>query len=376
MTYGEPGPRRRATARRGAKTTNTLWPPVVAAGGILLLLIWFALSRPSADDEPTASVSQGPQVAASDGGAAGTFVAAMGPDGVPATAAPPAPVPASGCEAGTQLTAGRGDQTIKIGTVDRLYHLAVPQFTDPTKPLPLIFNFHDVGQSAAELEAYTGLVVEGMNRGFAVVTPTGYNGRWNFTQQASVGPNDVAFVEATLNDLVAKGCLDSARVYTVGYGDGGDMAATLACALPGRFAALATVASSTFPQHCDSPPPQIYEIHGDADPVAPYGEPGPPRAAPFQDAPSQPVEQRLGAVATKLGCTGPLTARGASRDTRLLTFSACPPGNDVSIHVVEGGGHTWLGADTERPGLGPTVVDGWATDFILRFLAARSMSSS
>nr|MDT0663581.1 PHB depolymerase family esterase [Micromonospora sp. DSM 115978] len=328
--------------RRSAKTTNTLWPPVVAAGGILLLLIWFALSQAPADDEAGGS-ADGPQAAASEGSAAGEFVAIVGPDGVPATAVPPAPVPASGCEAGTQLPAGRVDLTIKVGTIDRLYHLAVPEITDPAAPLPLIFNFHGFGQSAGDLEAYTGLVVYAMSQGYAVVTPTGFEGRWNFVQQPTVGPNDVAFVEATLNDLVARGCLDPARVYAVGYGDGGDMAATVGCALPGRFAAVATVASSTFPTNCDNPPPGLLEIHGTADPVAPYDAVGPPRPAPLYGVQSQPVEQRLEAVAARLGCSGPPTDRGTFRALRVASWN-CPAGHDVGVTRVEGGGHTWLGA--------------------------------
>jgi polyhydroxybutyrate depolymerase len=350
---------------------------VVAAGGILLLLIWFALSQsPVGGDKSDANGSGGPAAAASDGGAAGAMIGNLGPDGMPATQAAPAPVPASGCGAGTQLPAGRADQTIKVGTVDRLYHLAVPAYTDPKAPLPLIFNFHGFGQTAVGFEEYTGLVVEGMSRGFVVVTPTGVDGRWNFVQKADVGPNDVAFVEATLNDLTGRGCLDPARVYGVGYGDGGDMAATVACALPGRFAAVAAVASSTFPPDCEHPPPGLLEVHGTADPVAPYEGGGPPRPAPFEGVQAQPVEQRLGAVATKLGCTGTLEAKGTSRLTRLGAWTGCPAGRDVIVDRVEGGGHTWLGADREVPELGPTVKDGWATDLALRFLAARPMPAS
>jgi polyhydroxybutyrate depolymerase len=353
---------------------------VVAAGGILLLLIWFALSQSPVGDDANgaadASGSGGPAAAASEGGAAGALIGNLGPDGVPATAAPPVPVPSSGCEKGTQLPAGRADQTIKVGTVDRIYHLAVPNITDPAAPLPLIFNFHGFGQSAGDLEDYTGLVVTAMNRGFVVVTPTGFDARWNFVQQADVGPNDVAFVEATLNDLTGRGCLDPARVYGVGYGDGGDMAATAACALPGRFAAVAAVASSTFPADCTNPPPGLLEVHGTADPVAPYAGGGPDRPAPFEAVRAQPVEERLGAVATKLGCTGPLEVKGQSRLTRLAAWTACPPGRDVIIYTVEGGGHTWLGADREVPELGPTVKDGWATDLVMVFLAARPMPAS
>lgn len=375
MAYGESRARRRPPARRSAKTTNTLWPPVVAAGGILLLLIWFALSQSPDDNSSDGTGGTGPQAAASEGVAAGGAIGNLGPDALPATGDPPAPVPASGCEAGTQLPPGRVDLTIKVGSIDRLYHLAVPEITDPTAPLPLIFNFHGFGQSAADLEGYTGMVTYAMAKGYVVVTPTGFDGRWNFIQQPTVGPNDVKFVEDTLNDLVKRGCIDPARVYGVGYGDGGDMAATAACALPGRFAAVATVASSTFPQNCETPPPGLMEIHGTADPVAPYDTVGPPRPTPFETVQSQPVEQRLEAVAAKLGCTGPPAERGTFRALRVASWS-CPAGHDVGVTRVDGGGHTWLGAETDLPDLGPTVRDAWATEIIVQFLDARPMSAS
>jgi len=61
-----------------------------------------------------------------------------------------------------------------------------------------------------------------------------------------------------------------------GISGGGDMAVFTACAMPGRFRAVMTVAASILPRvGCHRI--RIVAVHGDADPVDPYlGKPGPP----------------------------------------------------------------------------------------------------
>jgi polyhydroxybutyrate depolymerase len=201
------------------------------------------------------------------------------------------------------------------------------------------------------------------------------DGRWNFIRKESAGPDDVGFVEAVLNDLTGRMCLDDRRVFAVGYSDGADMAFAAACVLTGRFAAVVTVAASTFPGDCAAPPPSVLEFHGSADPVAPYSGGGPARPAPFDGVRAQPVEDRLNQVAAKLGCTDAQNWSMITAKTKRRVWMGCRGGGDVGLIVADGGGHTWLGAEP-RPDLGPTVSDMSATEVTFLYFVGHAASPS
>jgi polyhydroxybutyrate depolymerase len=253
--------------------------------------------------------------------------------------------------------------------VQRSYLLAVPAQAGPR---PVVIDYHGYQQSARQQDAYTGLSAEGTREGFVVLTPDGYGGRWNFVRRAAVGPDDVTFAEAMLADAATRACLDQHRIGATGMSDGADMADTLACALPGRIAAVAPVAPSVFPLTGCAAPVNYLEIHGTADPIVPYGGGGGDRPPPFQGTEAQPVATRIAQWARLSACTGETSATlavGVTADR--LT---CPAGRQVELLSVAGGGHTWPGAVGPPPaaGLGVTSTAVNADQVVLRFLAAHS----
>ncbi|WP_018640635.1 alpha/beta hydrolase family esterase [Parafrankia elaeagni] len=343
--------------RHGARPANTLWLPITAAVGVLLLLLWYAMSQsPAGDAESAAPVAS-----------------ALGEAGGPGAAAPSAmptvpPPPSNGCDTGRSLPAGVTTETVPVSGADRQYVLAVPQGGGAGSPLPLVLNLHDQAQSAPELEQYTQMTDSGTRAGYAVVSPVGAASRWNFTRSAEVGPDDVLFVGTMLNDLTVRMCLDPQRVFLSGFSDGADMALGLACALPDRFAAVVTVASSRLPDDCPAPRASLLELHGTEDPVAPWDGGGPPRAAPYAGLVAQPVVSRADRYARSLGCGG---EHQESRDfTNVIrtAWTSCPQGRDVGVLAMQGGGHTWPGA-ADRPELGRTVPNLSATVVAMAFFA-------
>lgn len=334
-----------------------MWLPVTAAAGVLLLLLWYALSQEPSEENvgnagPAASALAGP------GGDPAAPGAAASP-----TAPPP---PTSGCETGATLPAGVTTEAVTVDGVERRFLLAVPQGGDTAGALPLVVNLHGFGQPAEELEQYTLMADEGTRVGFAVATPVGDQNRWNFVRSPDIGPDDVLFVGALLNDLTGRMCLDQQRIFASGFSDGADMALTLACDLPSRFAAVATVGSSRLPDSCGAPTASLLEIHGTDDPIAPFDGGGPPRTDPFEGLVAQPVRERVARYASALGCgADPATTEDTSYLHRTV-WSGCPDGKDVGILAMQGGGHSWPGA-AERPELGHTVTQMSATVVALAF---------
>lgn len=266
-------------------------------------------------------------------------------------------------------TPGTYVRTVSVGGVTRSYLLAVPAQDGPR---PVVIDYHGYQQSAHQQDAYTGLSAAGTRAGFVVLTPEGYGGRWNFVRRAAVGPDDVAFAEAMLGDAATHACLDQHRIGATGMSDGADMADTLACALPGRIAAVAPVAPSVFPLTGCNAPVNYLEIHGTADPIVPYGGGGGDRPPPFQGTEAQSVQSRLTQWARVSGCTGgsSRTIAAGATETQLV----CPAGRQVAVLSIAGGGHTWPGAVGPPPaaGLGVTSTAVNADEVVLHFLAAHS----
>lgn len=264
---------------------------------------------------------------------------------------------------------GTSVRTVSVGGVPRSYLLAIPPQDGPR---PVVIDYHGYQQSAHQQDAYTGLSAAGTRERFVVLTPEGYGGRWNFVRRAAVGPDDVAFTEAMLADAATRACLDEHRVGATGMSDGADMADTVACALPGRIAAVAPVAPSVFPLPGCPDPVNYLEIHGTADPIVPYGGGGGDRPPPFQGTEAQPVATRLAQWSRLAGCTsGPTGTLAAGVTAQQMS---CPAGRQVELISIAGGGHTWPGAVGPPPaaGLGATSTAINADQIILHFLAAHT----
>lgn len=253
-----------------------------------------------------------------------------------------------------------------MGGVQRSYLLSVPAGLGGYR---VIVDFHGYQQNALQQDTYSGMSAAGTAAGFVVVTPDGVHGQWNFVRRAAVGPDDVAFVAAIVRSLAAADCTNSS-VYATGMSDGADMAASLACGLPQLVRAIAPVAPSIAPVGCPTQARlgvSYLEFHGDADPIVPYGGGGGDRPPPFQGTEAIAASQRLAVWSTLDGCqsTASTTVAGAIG----LSTNRCPPGVEVDLVTIRGGGHTWPGATAPPPvsGLGVTTTQISATQQILGF---------
>ena len=253
---------------------------------------------------------------------------------------------------GRARTAGTLDLTLPGG---RRAMLAVPAGDDGHHRLPLVVGLPGYGQTSEELAAQSRIPARAMAAGVLAVLPQGAGPAksWNFS--GTTGYDDLGFLSALVTHLAATECADPARVVITGISDGGDMAGFAACALPGRFTAVVTVAASIDPR-ASCHPIRIVAVHGDADPVDPYrggpdGRPGYP-AIP-------PAETAIAAWAALRGCSTATT----TRLTAHIAATIYPCG--AQLVTVNGGGHTWPGGAPVDPSLGVTTGEYDATATIL-----------
>ncbi len=132
--------------------------------------------------------------------------------------------------------------------VDRHYVL----HTAPNRsgPVPLVIALHGLDESVDGLRASWTLDAVADREGFDVLYPQGLTRRWAYVDTRPVGlpdglglVDDVGFIGALLDKMVADHVADSARVYVAGVSNGALMAWTLACRMSDRLAGVAVLIS-------------------------------------------------------------------------------------------------------------------------------------
>ena len=273
-------------------------------------------------------------------------------------AAAPALVPAGperspGCGAG--VAAGDSIEQVETGQGVRPYRLHVPGGYRMAVPAPLVLNFHGFGRSALEQETYSQLVPVSEREGFILVTPegSGYPPAWDIPGiYAENGYDDVNFVVVLLAQLDAELCIDRARIFAAGLSNGAEMAALLACRHPEIFAAVAPVAGVIY-SDCDEGAVPVIAFHGTND----YN-------VPFEFAPPA-----LASWGRHNGCEPGMHDSQVSANVTRWAFEGCD-GADVVLYAVDGGGHTWPGAEDEAGGVGATTHEIGASELMWEFFAA------
>ena len=259
--------------------------------------------------------------------------------------------------------------TMASGGVERSYRLYVPSSYDGSTALPLLLNFHGFGSSALEQERYSGFVDVAEANGFVLVTPDGTNSpqRWYIYGRLEPGyVDDFAFVEELIDEVGATVCIDPGRIYATGISNGGAMSSLLGCNV-GRIAAVAPVAGAPFSNaSCDDAGPvPVIAFHGTADELVPFDGGNGGRLG----LPITPVRDNMRAWAEHNGCDLTLHSERNAPDVVLETYTGCDEGADVQLYVIEGGGHTWPGADRQIRILGATTQSIDASELIWEFFA-------
>lgn len=290
---------------------------------------------------------------------------------------------------GAWVTARADDgaiQTLTHKGLQRRYLVRLP-YSAATPPegakLPVVLVLHGAGGNAFSVEAMTGFTEKARREGFIVVYPEGTGplaGRyltWNAGHCCGSAMreevDDVGFIVALLERLIATCPIDPRRVYATGMSNGGMMAHLLGIHLSTRMAAIAPVVATLFG---DEQKPQravaALMLNGMRDTIVPAtGGPPDGRFRDFWDGTSTlPAQAQATFWAQANGCAAqPLTSdHGAYRVTRF----DCPANADVEIYLFKEGGHVWPRAESGRRGADTPAASPDATDLIWDFFKTRA----
>ncbi|OGQ17134.1 MAG: hypothetical protein A2138_23755 [Deltaproteobacteria bacterium RBG_16_71_12] len=249
------------------------------------------------------------------------------------------------------LVAAGALSAITVGGVERTYQLYVPD--GAAAKAPLVVVLHGRLGSAEQVRRHAGFDDEARKRGALVLYPNGIDRRWNDLRQLTLEPSkrfagadDVGFVLALVDRLIAEGTVDPARVYVAGHSNGGFLALTLACTHAERFAGVGVVAATLPKTACAlGRPLPLMLFHGTADPLVPFAGGGVGRKGARGLVRGNAETAQL--FADQAGCQLALRRAPIDRDAKDGTAVVVEERAGCAVPVVnvivEGGGHGWPG---------------------------------
>jgi polyhydroxybutyrate depolymerase len=246
---------------------------------------------------------------------------------------------------------------IDIAGVKRSFYLYIPE--KAKLPAPTVFVFHGGGGKAEGVDCSVGGMAKlADEEGFIVVYPAGIDKRWNdgrkFEGRKFDGQgkeDDVSFVGELIERLALKKQADPARIYACGISNGGFFSQYLAQQLPGKIAAVASVAASVSEDMANSEvscEPTMFVL-GTKDPLVPFEgggvggkllKSGRGSVLPFADSIN---------FWCKANCADKLTFDQMLPDTvtsdrcqvEVMRYGSVGSQAEVLVYKIIGGGHTW-----------------------------------
>ena len=129
------------------------------------------------------------------------------------------------------------DETIKVGEETRAFKLVVPPDLDATKPVPLLFVFHGMGDSKDFICRYSGFEELAPKEGFIAVFPEGKDKRWAL--RPGEENIDIKFFDSLFAHVTSHYNVDFNRVYLTGMSMGAYFSNCLASQRSDKVAAIA-----------------------------------------------------------------------------------------------------------------------------------------
>lgn len=286
-------------------------------------------------------------------------------------------MPSPGCEGGAapgEVVKERHD--ITAAGEERWFLLTAPALEDP---LPLVVDFHGLGEGAEVHTMMSEMGQLGLDEGFVTAFPqgTGTPVAW----RVGDGDPDLQFVATLLDTIGGERCIDTSRIYAMGLSNGAMMTSRLACSMADRFAAFAPVAGLTMYGDCDpARPVPILTFHGTADPILLFnggvdlsgidgssGSTEPPEVD--LDGEGYPATAREWAEV--LDCDAEASDEEVTDELIERTWD-CPEGAALEMVIVVGGGHSWPVSEFSKQVeaiIGPTTDDVHASEAAWEFFS-------
>lgn len=276
-------------------------------------------------------------------------------------------------------------RTLTVDGRKRTFVVHLPKHHDQNTPVPVVLALHGATMNAPMMAWFSGLNQKAEEAGFIVVYPNGTGRNSSFTwnggnccgsaMQQQV--DDVAFINALVDDLVRRYHINNQRIYATGMSNGAHMVYRLAAELSNRIVAIAPVAGAlgieiTRPKR----PVSVLHFHGTMDEFVPFQ--GGRGAKSLYGTHSCSVDHSIGTWIKFNGCDDTpkidlLSKSGDEMTVTRKTYGAGKDGTEVVLVEIEGGGHTWPGAKSPAIILGKSALNVSANDLMWEFFTKHEL---
>lgn len=231
-----------------------------------------------------------------------------------------------------------------------------PDYYDEPGRFPLVIGLHGAGGSGSQFELDYRFTQKANSAKFIAVYPDGvrsdgvlklrfWNAGYCCNYASDHNINDVKFISALIDRLVADYKADPKKVYAAGMSNGGMMAYRLACEIPDKIAAIATVSCSMVQTQACNPARAvpILHIHSELDTRIPYlGGIG------IGGYYYPPVDSVLNVWSAKNSCTTVPKTITDNEQYRLTEWPDCGNSTVIQYYLTKDGGHAWPGGNKSR----------------------------
>ena len=286
-------------------------------------------------------------------------VAATVESSVVATAA------AGGSGAEATVTVPRPEAGVSQGSMrfdgrEREWRVYVPSSLAGSGEAPLVLALHGAGGSGEQFAETAAFDEQAERGGFIAVYPDGTarailpSKVWNggrccgYAERNDV--DDVGFLTALLDELVAELPIDEERVYVTGHSNGGIMAQRLACERADRIAAIAVYAGPLEAECSPSQPVSVLNVHGDSDESIPVE--GGQGSQSFAGIDFHSLEYTVSTWSVINGChPEPVIVDAGVLLTSI--WEDCAEGGALQTIVIHDASHAWAGGAAPEGPLRP-----------------------
>ncbi|MBP6699126.1 MAG: hypothetical protein KA175_16005, partial [Flavobacteriales bacterium] len=253
--------------------------------------------------------------------------------------------------------------SILVNALQRTYTVLLPSVYDGVTDLPLVLAMHGGFGSGVQLEQQSLLSDKAEAEGFIVVYPDGVASplnirTWNAGGCCGYAMNnnidDVGFINALLDTLIAELAIDTLRVYATGMSNGGFMSYRLACELSERIAAIAPVSASMTIDVCQpTRPVPVIGLHSYLDTSVPYLGGIGDGVSNHYNSPQDSVQT---AFAMHANCAVLNDTILNNTDMTVIRWHECDCAQEMLLYMTHDGGHSWPGGQSTGIGDPPSAV--------------------
>lgn len=299
---------------------------------------------------------------------------------VPALLAIVTAVLVAGCATARSAPAAGGEGTLVVKGRERTYSVT----PGGGESAPLVILLHGGGGNGRSVAAASGFAEKARAVGFALALPDG-TGRlpdrytWNAggccAYAMQEGVDDVAFLSALIDRLVAEKIADPRRVYLAGMSNGGMLAHRAAARLSGKVAGAGIVVGGMFGgEAAPSGPTPVILFNGVQDQVVPFAGGASPNAlvARSQSSPFMPADYAATYWAKANGCSATPEVTGGG-GVAIWRYQACSSGDEVVFYRLTNAGHAWPGGRPSAEAPAQPTQDINATDVMWDFFKSRTL---